>query len=100
MHSAGRTPSRCGTRTALWRAACTGSSSAALFAAESKFHVRTDASKVAVVALAARLREAGGERLIDVQWTTPHLAALGVRDMPRRGYMAALRRALVLPPAF
>ena len=71
-----------------------------MFAAESKFHVRTDASKVAVVALAARLREAGGERLIDVQWTTPHLARLGARDVPRRAYVAALRAALELPPAF
>ena len=61
-----------------------------LFAAESKFHVRTDASKVAVVALAARLREAGGERVIDVQWTTPHLARLGARDVPRRAYVAGV----------
>ena len=48
-----------------------------LFAAESKFHVRTDASKVALAALVERLRAAGGERLLDVQWTTPHLRALG-----------------------
>jgi leucyl/phenylalanyl-tRNA--protein transferase len=71
-----------------------------LFAAESKFHSRTDASKVAVVALAARLVAAGGPRLIDVQWTTPHLATLGVRDLPRRDYLAALAVALELPPAF
>ena len=43
-----------------------------LFAAESKFHVRTDASKVALVALVERLRaEGGADRLLDVQWTTP-----------------------------
>ena len=54
---------------------------------------------MAVVALAARLREAGGERVIDVQWTTPHLARLGARDVPRRAYVAALRAALT-PPAF
>ena len=71
-----------------------------LFAAESKFHVRTDASKVAVVALAGRLRGAGGPRLIDVQWTTPHLERLGARDVPRRAYLAALDVALTLPKAF
>ncbi|HWT25697.1 MAG TPA: leucyl/phenylalanyl-tRNA--protein transferase [Solirubrobacteraceae bacterium] len=71
-----------------------------LFAAESKFHVRTDASKVAVVALAERLRGAGGPRLIDVQWTTPHLERLGGRDLPRRAYLAALDVALTLPKAF
>jgi leucyl/phenylalanyl-tRNA---protein transferase len=71
-----------------------------LFAAESKFHVRTDASKVAVVALAERLREAGGPRLIDVQWTTPHLARLGARDVRRRAYLAALDVAIALPKAF
>jgi leucyl/phenylalanyl-tRNA---protein transferase len=71
-----------------------------LFAAESKFHIRTDASKVAVVALAAWLRAAGGPRMIDVQWATPHLARLGAREMPRRDYLAALERALSLAPAF
>src|SRR5918997_1186657 len=58
-----------------------------LFAAESKFHVRTDASKVALVALVERLRAAGGERVLDVQWTTPHLRSLGARDMPRPAYL-------------
>jgi leucyl/phenylalanyl-tRNA---protein transferase len=71
-----------------------------LFAAESKFYRRTDASKVAVVALAERLRDAGGPRLIDVQWTTPHLERLGARDVPRRDYLAALSAALRLPKAF
>jgi leucyl/phenylalanyl-tRNA--protein transferase len=70
------------------------------FAAESKFHTRTDASKVAVVALARRLVAAGGERLLDVQWTTPHLETLGARDVPRPAYLAALERALPLEPAF
>ena len=60
-----------------------------LFAAESKFHVRTDASKVALAALVERLRAAGGERLLDVQWTTPHLRALGARDIARADVPAA-----------
>ena len=60
-----------------------------LFAAESKFHVRTDASKVALAALVERLREAGGERILDVQWTTAHLRTLGARDVTRAAYLAA-----------
>jgi leucyl/phenylalanyl-tRNA--protein transferase len=70
-----------------------------LFAAESKFHVRTDASKVALAALVGRLREAGGERLLDVQWTTPHLERLGARDLPRPEYLRLLAAALAAPPA-
>jgi leucyl/phenylalanyl-tRNA--protein transferase len=72
-----------------------------LFAAESKFHRRTDASKVALVALVERLRApGGGERVLDVQWTTPHLASLGARDIPRAEYLARLPAALAAPPAF
>jgi len=71
-----------------------------LFAAESKFHVRTDASKVALVALVERLRAAGGERLLDVQWTTPHLHALGARDVARPEYLRRLAAVLPSPPAF
>jgi len=71
-----------------------------LFAAESKFHVRTDASKVALAALVERLRDAGGARLLDVQWTTPHLLALGARDVARADYLRRLRGALAAPPAF
>ena len=70
-----------------------------LFAAESKFHVRTDASKAALAALVDRLREAGGERLLDVQWTTPHLRTLGAVDVSRAAYLASLGAALALPPA-
>jgi leucyl/phenylalanyl-tRNA--protein transferase len=70
-----------------------------LFAAESKFHVRTDASKVAVAALVERMREAGGTRLLDVQWRTDHLATLGVVEVGRAGYLRDLARALVEPPA-
>jgi leucyl/phenylalanyl-tRNA---protein transferase len=71
-----------------------------LFAAESKFHRQTDASKVALAALVERLRAAGGERLLDVQWTTPHLRSLGARDIARVDYLARLPAALAAPPAF
>jgi len=71
-----------------------------LFAAESKFHVRTDASKVALAALVERLRAAGGARVLDVQWTTPHLTSLGARDVARPEYLRLLRAALEEQPAF
>ena len=58
-----------------------------LFAAESKFHTRTDMSKVALVALARSFFAAGGQ-LIDVQFRTPHLARLGVVEVPRLEYLA------------
>jgi leucyl/phenylalanyl-tRNA---protein transferase len=71
-----------------------------LFAAESKFHVRTDASKVALAALVARLLEAGGERLLDVQWCTDHLARLGAVEVPRAAYLRRLDAVLPASPAF
>jgi len=66
-----------------------------LFAAESKFHRVRDASKVALVALVERLR-AGGATLLDVQWSTPHLASLGAIDISRDEYLERLRRALAV----
>lgn len=69
-----------------------------LFAAESKFHRVTDASKAAVVGLARLLAAAGGGRLVDVQWQTDHLASLGVGAIPRAEYLAQLPRLLALPP--
>jgi leucyl/phenylalanyl-tRNA--protein transferase len=63
-----------------------------LFAGESMFHRRTDASKVALVALVERLR-AGGYTLLDVQWLTPHLESLGARAVPRADYLERLDRA-------
>ncbi len=70
-----------------------------LFAAESKFHARTDASKVAVVALAALLgADADPRRMIDVQWCTEHLATLGAGAVPRELYLRALPATLSCPP--
>ena len=47
-----------------------------------------------------RLRAAGGPRLLDVQWTTPHLRTLGAVDVAREDYLARLPVALSAPPAF
>ena len=49
---------------------------AGLFAGESMFSDATDASKVALVSLVDWLVESGAT-LLDVQWTTPHLASVG-----------------------
>ena len=69
-----------------------------LFAGESMFHHRTDASKVVLVALVERLGETGHDgRLVDVQWATPHLASLGAVEVPARHYLELLERALQLP---
>jgi leucyl/phenylalanyl-tRNA--protein transferase len=69
-----------------------------LFAGESMFHRRRDASKVALVEL-VRILTADGVtgRLLDVQWTTPHLRSLGAVDVPRTVYLGALSAALALP---
>jgi len=67
-----------------------------LFAGESMFHRATDASKVALVALVDVLRD-NGASLLDVQWRTPHLASLGVIELPRLHYLSRLKEALALP---
>lgn len=67
-----------------------------LFAGESMFHHQRDASKVALVALVDALR-AGGARLLDVQWLTPHLAALGAVAISRERYHELLAVAVGLP---
>jgi leucyl/phenylalanyl-tRNA--protein transferase len=69
-----------------------------LFAGESMFHRVTDASKVALVALRELITADGDpRRIIDVQWVTPHLASLGVREVPRAAYLGLLREALEAP---
>lgn len=71
-----------------------------LFCGESMFHRRRDASKVALVALCELLcadGHNGAGRLIDVQWITPHMAALGAVETPREEYLVRLEQALALP---
>ncbi|MET0727597.1 MAG: leucyl/phenylalanyl-tRNA--protein transferase [Acidimicrobiales bacterium] len=80
-----------------------GVATGGLFAGESMFHRRTDASKVALVALVELLLATGHRaRLLDVQWTTGHLASLGAIDLPRVEYLdrLALAVALPLPPTW
>ena len=71
-----------------------------LFAGESMFHRATDASKVALVGLVDLLTdEHAGDRLVDVQWVTPHLSALGVTALPRAAYLARVGDLLRVPHA-
>ncbi|HUQ00723.1 MAG TPA: leucyl/phenylalanyl-tRNA--protein transferase [Aeromicrobium sp.] len=65
-----------------------------LFAGESMFHRATDASKVALGALAA-LQPDG---LIDVQWNTRHLASLGVTEVDRQEYLRRIAGLVDEPP--
>jgi len=65
----------------------------AAFFGESMFHRRTDASKVALAHLVERLN-AGGFRLLDTQFVTPHLASLGGIEIPRSSYEVLLTEAL------
>jgi leucyl/phenylalanyl-tRNA--protein transferase len=78
-----------------------GVSIGGLFAGESMFYrpgIGRDASKVALVALVDVLRRAGAEdRLLDVQWLTPHLESLGAIALPREEYLSRLAAALRLP---
>ena len=72
---------------------------AGLFAAESKFHRVSDASKVALVRLVGHLRSRGYE-LFDIQQLTPHTARLGAVEIPRQQYLARLADALTRPVTF
>ena len=63
------------------------------FFGESMFSRVTDASKVALAWLVARL-QVGGYTLLDSQFMTPHLASLGAISVPRRTYVALLSAAL------
>jgi leucyl/phenylalanyl-tRNA--protein transferase len=65
----------------------------AAFFGESMFSRATDASKVALVHLVARLR-AGGFQLLDSQFVTEHLQRFGAIEIPRREYHARLAAAL------
>lgn len=69
------------------------------FFGESMFSTVTDASKVALVHLVARLR-AGGYRLLDTQFVTDHLAHFGTIEVPKRIYGQRLAAALALQGDF
>jgi len=76
-----------------------GVSLQAAFFGESMFSRVTDASKVALAHLVARLR-AGGYRLLDTQFVTSHLTTFGVEEIPREDFQVRLREALAHEATF
>jgi|ERR1700741_3793690 len=60
-----------------------------LFTGESMFHRRPEASKLALLFLIDHLRERGAT-LLDCQVMTPHMEALGAREIPRSRFLDAL----------
>jgi leucyl/phenylalanyl-tRNA--protein transferase len=63
-----------------------------LYAAESKFHVKTDASKIALACAVTDLFDRG-VRVFDVQFVTDHLRSLGVHEVSRDDYLSAVSDA-------
>ena len=62
-----------------------------MFCGESMFSLEPGASKLALVSLARKM-EAEGEKLIDCQLRTDHLASMGGRYIPYEEYMDILQR--------
>jgi leucyl/phenylalanyl-tRNA--protein transferase len=60
-----------------------------LFTGESMFHHRPEASKLALLFLIGHLRERGAT-LLDCQVMTPHMEALGAREISRARFLDAL----------
>ena len=63
------------------------------FFGESMFHLKTDASKVALATLVEKLKS-WDFHFIDSQMTTEHMIRLGAREMPRRIFLKRLQSAL------
>lgn len=70
-----------------------------VFFGESMFSRETDASKVALVHLIARLR-VGGFVLLDIQFVTEHLRQFGAIEIPAAEYIDKLTQAVQLPAEF
>ena len=69
------------------------------FFGESMFSRVTDASKVALAHLVARLRHSGFV-LLDTQFTTAHLLSFGVEEIPREEFHRRLTAALEVDAQF
>ena len=76
-----------------------GISLGSAFFGESMFSRATNASKIALVHLVARLR-LGGYRLLGTQFVTEHLEQFGVIEVPARDYLVMLEDALKYQAAF
>jgi leucyl/phenylalanyl-tRNA--protein transferase len=76
-----------------------GVSQGGAFFAESKFHKVTDASKVALYYLQEHLL-ARNFQLLEVQFLTPHLQSLGVKEISRTEYLERLALAVQVNARF
>ena len=65
------------------------------FFGESMFHRESDASKIALSYLVARLK-AGGFELLDTQFLTKHLTSMGAIEVPRLAYKDMLEDAIAV----
>lgn len=63
------------------------------FFGESMFSRKTDASKIALVALVEMLRDRGF-KLLDTQWMTDHLRSFGGCEMEREKYLELLAQSI------
>lgn len=75
-----------------------GVDSGGVFTGESMFHRRPNASKLALMFLVDHLR-ARGASWLDCQVMTPHMAALGARQIPRNRFLDMLAAAQTAPTA-
>jgi len=66
------------------------------FFGESMFHLKTDASKVALATLVEKLKS-WDFHFIDSQMTTEHMVRLGAKELPRRIFLKRLQSALRYP---
>ncbi|MDE2240769.1 MAG: leucyl/phenylalanyl-tRNA--protein transferase [Rhodospirillales bacterium] len=76
-----------------------GAALGGVFFGESMFSTATDASKIALAHLVARLR-LGGYTLLDTQFITTHLARFGAQEVPRGTYHTMLAEAVEVQARF
>ncbi len=69
------------------------------FFGESMFSHKSNASKIALIHLIARLNE-DGFTLLDTQFTTDHLISLGAIEIARSDYLDQLNKALLINAKF
>ena len=77
-----------------------GVATGGLFAAESMFSPAAAPRRRPCSGSSSAPRQAGGPRVLDAQWATPHLLSLGAVEITRAEYHGRLDAALGLPNAF
>lgn len=71
----------------------------AVFCGESMFSTKTDASKIALVHLCARL-SLGGFTVLDTQFTNEHLEQFGIYEIPQEKYEKLIKTEMKKPADF